>query len=266
MHQVSLPLSVAVVTLNEERNLPRCLESVKDIAAEIVIVDSGSTDRTLEIAEAYGAKVVHNPWPGFLAQKNIAHDHCTQEWVLALDADEWLTLELAQAIKSRLTADGPAKPDGYWLNRRNLYLGDWIWHAWYPEWRIRLARREKGRWTGRDPHAFMEVDGASERIREGDFLHDSYRDLAHHLSVTISYAKVGAQAYEEQGKGFRWHKFLFSPMARFFKTLILKQAWRDGWRGVLISYTSAFSVFAKYAFLLEGRFKRARERQPNKRL
>jgi len=250
-----LPLSVAVVTLNEERNLPRCLESVKDLAAEIVVVDSGSTDKTVEIAEAHGAKVFHNPWPGFREQRNIAHRYCTHEWVLALDADEWLTPELAKAIRGRLSNDGSGKPDGYQLNRRNFYLGDWIWHAWYPEWRLRLTRRDKSRWTGLDLHGYMEVDGLEERIREGDLLHYSYRDLEHHFQVTIKYAKSGAQDYLGAGRGFRWYKLLFSPTGRFLKTLILKQAWRDGWRGVIISYSSAMSVFAKYAFLLEERLK-----------
>ncbi|EMG37923.1 glycosyl transferase [Desulfocurvibacter africanus PCS] len=255
MSQNTLPLSVAIITLNEQRNLPRCLESVKEIAAEIVVVDSGSTDRTIEIAESNGAKVVHNPWPGHVKQKNFALDLCTQDWVLSLDADEALSDELRQALRLLFTNSG-TMADGYQLNRRNNYLGAWIWHAWYPEWRVRLVRNGKARWTGRDPHDRLEVQGRVERLTGGDFLHWSYRDLEHHLQTTVKYARIGAQAYLEQGKGFRWHKLLFAPAARFFKTLILKQAWRDGWRGVLISYSSAMSVFAKYAFLLEERLKK----------
>lgn len=258
-HPTPLPLSVAIITLNEERNLPRCLDSVKDIAAEIVVVDSGSTDRTVEIAQGYGAKVVHNPWPGHVKQKNFALERCTHEWALSLDADEALSDELRQALV-RLYERPEAMADGYLLNRRNNYLGQWIRHAWYPEWRVRLVRRGKARWAGRDPHDRLDVQGRVERLTGGDFLHWSYRDLEHHLQTTVKYARIGAQAYLEQGKGFRWHKFLFSPAARFLKTLILKQAWRDGWRGVLISYTSAFSVFAKYAFLLEERIRRGRDK------
>jgi len=260
MPPAKLPLSVAVITLNEEHNLPRCLESVKDLAAEIVVVDSGSTDKTVEIAEAHGAKVFHNPWPGHVRQKNYALERCTSPWVLSLDADEALSHELRQALTG-LFAKPEAMADGYLLNRRNNYLGEWIWHAWYPEWRVRLVRRSKAQWTGRDPHDKLEVDGKVERLVGGDFLHWSYRDLEHHLQTTVKYARIGAQAYLEQGQGFRWHKLLFSPAGRFLKTLILKQAWRDGWRGVIISYTSAFSVFAKYAFILEEHIRRGREKR-----
>lgn len=260
MSQTPPPLSVAIITLNEERNLPRCLESVRGIAAEIVVVDSGSTDRTVDIAQEHGAKVFHNPWPGHVKQKNFALERCTREWVLCLDADEALSDELREAMV-RLFEQPVTRVDGYQLNRRNNYFGKWIWHAWYPEWRVRLARRGKARWTGRDPHDRLEVEGRVERLTGGDFLHWSYRDLEHHLQTTVKYARIGAQAYLEQGRGFAWHKLLFSPAARFLKTLVLKQAWRDGWRGVLISYTSAFSVFAKYAFLLEERIKRERDRR-----
>jgi glycosyltransferase involved in cell wall biosynthesis len=246
----ALPLSVAIVTLNEEANLPRLLESVRGLAAEIVIVDSGSTDRTEAIAKEAGAVFATAPWEGFVVQKNRSLDRCTQPWVLFLDADEALSPELAASVR-RLFANGPA-PDaeGFWLNRRTWYLGAWIWHAWYPEWRLRLARRGAGRWGGMDPHAKLEVGGATKRL-EGDLLHYSFRDLQDHLERTIRYSRTMANSYIKTGKRFRWSYLLLSPWVAFFKHLVLKQGWRDGWRGWLISVIRAIDVFAKYAFLLE---------------
>jgi glycosyltransferase involved in cell wall biosynthesis len=245
-----LPLSVSIITFNEEVNLARCLESVRDLATEIVIVDSGSTDRTAEIAARFGARFEHSPWPGFRIQKQIALDRCSQPWVLCLDADEALSLELAQSIRQGL--DHPiAELTGCWLNRRTWYLGGWIWHAWYPEWRLRLVRRGAASWTGRDPHPSLTVQGPTQRLH-GDLLHYSFRDLEDHLRRTIQYARVSAAAYAADGRRFHWHQLLLSPWVAFFRHLLLKQGFRDGWRGWLISGSRAMDVFAKYAFLLES--------------
>ena len=245
-----LPLSVAIVTLNEEKNLPRLLESVRGIATEVVIIDSGSTDRTPEIAREFGARFEISPWRGFIAQKNLALDACLQPWVLFLDADEALSPELATNLK-RLFADvSRLRADGYWLNRRTWYLGAWIWHAWYPEWRLRLLKRGSARWGGMDPHARLEFDGPSARL-EGDLLHYSFQDLQDHLLRTIGYARTMANSYIADGRKFHWHSLLLSPWVAFTKHLIFKQGWRDGWRGWIISIVRAIDCFAKYAFLLE---------------
>ena len=251
MSATALPLSVAIVTLNEEANLPRLLESVRGLAREIVLIDSGSTDRTVELARAAGAVVASAPWQGFVAQKNCALDRCAQPWVLFMDADEELSAELVVSLRA-LFADGHQPTgDGFWLNRRTWYLGAWIWHAWYPEWRLRLLRRGAGRWGGMNPHAKLEVTGPTTRI-EGDLLHYSFRDLQDHLERTIRYARTMAASYAAHGRAFRWHYLLLSPWVAFFKHLVLKQGWRDGWRGWLISVVRMFDVFAKYAFLLEA--------------
>lgn len=243
-----LPLSVAIIAFNEESNLPRCLESVRGIAGEIVIVDDGSRDRTVEIASQFDAHVIEHKWLGYVGQKNLAWQHCTQPWVLSLDADEALTPELAVSIRTAVGGDDPA--DGYELNRRTFYLGDWIWHAWYPEWRMRLARREKACWKGLEPHDYLEVTGRHARLR-GNLLHYSYRDLADHLQRTLKYASMGAQAEIQAGKPFRWHKLVFSPWMRFWRTLIIKRAWRDGWRGWIIAFSACMAGFAKYALVYE---------------
>ncbi len=244
-----LPLSVSIITCNEEANLNRCLESVRNLAREIVILDSGSTDRTQAIAAGFEAVFEHSPWPGFTIQKQKSLDRCTQPWVLCLDADEALSPELADSIRQTLAQ---ADPDtaGYWLNRRTWYLGAWIWHAWYPEWRLRLVRRGTAAWTGRDPHPAMSVTGRTRRL-PGDLLHYSFRDLEDHLRRTVKYARDSAAAYAAAGRRFHWHQLLLPPCVAFLKHLILKQGFRDGWRGWLISIIRGIDVFAKYAFLLE---------------
>lgn len=245
-----LPLSLAIVTLNEEANLPRLLESAAELAAEIVIVDSGSTDRTEAIAREAGAKFLTAQWEGFIVQKNRSLAACTQPWVLFLDADEALSPELAASLRA-LFADGktPAA-DGCWVNRRTWYLGAWIWHAWYPEWRLRLVRREAARWGGMDPHAALEVPASTARL-EGDLLHYSFRDLEDHLRRTVGYARTMARSYAARGKKFRWRYLLFSPLFAFVKPLLFKGGWRDGWRGFVIAGVRMLDCFAKYAFLLE---------------
>ena len=246
-----LPLSVAIITLDEEDNLARCLESLKDLASEIVVMDSGSVDATVSLAERYGARVLVRDWPGYTVQKNRAMEACTQPWVLSLDADEALSKELANGLR-RLFADGDPPLDGYWVNRRTFYLGHWVWHAWYPEWRLRLVRRSASPcWKGGSIHESLSVDGKTGRL-QGDLLHYSYRDLADHFTRTIQYARVGADDLIRQGKPFRWYKLILSPWARLFRSLVLKQGWRDGWRGLIIAGSSMFAAFLKYAFVLEA--------------
>jgi glycosyltransferase involved in cell wall biosynthesis len=248
-----LPLSVAVITLNEEENLSRCLESVRDLVSEIVVIDSGSTDRTREIAEQFEAVFEVHPWQGFAAQKTLALQRCVQPWVLCLDADEALTPELAAAIRERFAGGEPSE-DGFSINRLNFYLGEWIRHAWYPEWRLRLARRKSARWVGPAVHEKLEVQGATTRLT-GDLLHFPFRDLQDHLQHWIKYARIMADDSARQGRDFHWYDLVLSPWLAFFKRLILKQGWRDGWRGWLIAFSNLIYVFAKHAFVLEKKLK-----------
>lgn len=244
-----LPISVAVVTLNEEQNLRRCLESVASLASQIVVLDSGSTDRTWEVARKFGAAFEYSEWNGFATQKNKLAALCTQPWVLFLDADEALSPELADSIR-KLFANGQPPLGGYCVNRRTFYLGDWIWHAWYPEWLLRLIRKEQAHWTGLEPHAYLESKIPTGRL-EGDLLHYSFCDLHDHLQRTIKYARIMATSYHAIGKRFSAAQLFISPWLAFFKHLVLRRGWRDGWRGWLISFSKWLDVFAKYAFLLE---------------
>lgn len=242
-----LPLSVSLITLNEELNLPRCLDSLRGLAAEIVIIDSGSRDRTEEIARQAGALFQSNPWPGFTRQKNLSLERCTQPWVLCLDADEALSPELAASLRNVL--GGQPVAEAFWVNRRTFYLGDWIWHCWYPEWRLRLVRRSGARWVGADPHPRLEAGSAAERL-QGDLLHYPYESLSDHLQQTLRYARESAAQLRDQGRQPRLRHLAISPWAAFLKKLLLKQGWRDGWRGWVIAYATCFGVFAKYTYAL----------------
>jgi glycosyltransferase involved in cell wall biosynthesis len=243
-----LPLSVAVITLNEEKHLPRCLASVRELASEIVVMDSGSTDRTAEIARNGGAVFVSQPWQGFNRQKNLSLDHCTQPWALCLDADEVVSPELADSIRQALVSHPAAT--GFFLNRRTRYLDDWIWHAWYPEWRLRLVRREAAHWVGADPHPSLETTGPTEKLT-GDLLHYSYANLQDHFERTLRYARISADSLDRAGWRCRWYHLTISPWLALWKRLLLKRAFLDGRRGWIIAYTTFFGVLAKYAFLFE---------------
>jgi len=245
-----LPLSAAVITLNEERNLKRCLDSVRGLVAEIIVIDSGSTDRTGDIAREFGAVFEVQPWQGHVAQKNVALRRCEQPWVLCLDADEALSPELANSIHALFASGEPAR-DGYEVNRRTFYLGDWIRHAWYPEWRLRLVRRGQAEWRGLDPHDKLEAEGATARL-DGDLLHyPQFATVHDHLQSTISHARIMADSYARAGRRCHWYHLLVSPWAALLKVYVLKQGWRDGWRGLMIGCVTLMGTMAKYAFLWE---------------
>ena len=249
-----LPLSVAIITLNEERNLPRCLESIRELATEIIVVDSNSTDGTRAVAERFGAKFEVHPWSGQINQCRVALSRCTQPWVLCLDADEALSPELAASIR-QIFASGEPSVNGFAINRRTFYLGRWIDHVWYPEWRLRLARRNAAEWIGREPHYVLSVPGATARLA-GDLLHYSFRDLQDHLHKSIKWARMSAYGAEKEARSFPWAGILFAPWIAFFKQLVIKQGWRDGWRGWLIAGVKMVNVFAKYAFVQERRWEK----------
>ena len=247
-----LALSVAVITLNEQENLSRCLESIREFASEIVVIDSGSADRTGEIAAKFGARFEVLRWPGYVAQKNAAVTRCTQPWVLCLDADEAVSAELATSIRNVLSG-AEVREAGFFMNRLNFYCGAWIRHAWYPEWRLRLARRESMQWLGGDVHERLEVKGATGRLA-GDLWHYPYRSLMDHFQKTLKYARLSADSYAREGRASPWHRAVFSPWFAFLKVLVLKSGWRDGWRGWAIAGARWLDVFAKYLFLIERRW------------
>lgn len=244
------PLSVCIITYNEEANLPRCLASA-GFADEIVVVDSGSTDRTVALAAEAGCRVIEQPFLGYAAQKNLAVQAASHPWVLYLDADEWL-LPGAEPVILDALAKGGSDVAGYALNRHTFYLGDWVNHGgWWPEYRIRLYDRRRGEWTGDNIHEDVRVRGTVVRLN-AEVGHLSYRDIADHLSRVNTYTSVRAQHLHDQGhKPVGWRELIGRPLGRFCRMFLLKSGWREGYRGLIIASIGAFYVFARYAKLWE---------------
>lgn len=241
-------LTVTIITLNEQANIEGALKSVP-FADEIVVVDSGSTDDTCEIARKYTDRVVFNQWPGHVIQKQYAVDMAKNDWILSIDADERVSKTLAEKI-CEVLENGP-DADAYEVNRRSFYLGRWVRHSgWYPDSRIRLFNRHKAGWGGTDPHDLVVCKGKTGRLA-ADIEHYPYRDLAHHFKVIDNYTNIMAQRMFEKGKRASVIDILFRPPFAFFKKLILKAGFLDGYTGIVISATTAVSVFFKYAKLRE---------------
>lgn len=243
-----LPLSVSMISFNEEKNIARTLESVRDIAREIVVVDSHSTDRTREIAASLGALVYEEDWKGDAGQKNSSAEKCTEEWILMLDCDEVLSEELRQSVIQAITS---GTHDGYEVNRRTHYLGRLLRYAWHPDWKLRLVKRSaRPKWVGYNPHSYIEMTGTTGRL-DGDMVHYSYRDVYHHFVKTLDHARIAAASYHEKGRRFRWSNLLFNPIVAFVRLYILRQGFRDGFQGLVAGFSTYVYTFLKYVFLRE---------------
>lgn len=243
------PLSVALVCQDEEDRIRACLTSVS-WASEIVVVDSGSRDRTLEIVKEYTDRIYHREWKGWKDQKQWAADQCKNEWVLTLDADEIVSEALAREIQAVLCQDEiPA--NGFTIPRRTFYQGRWILHSgWYPDRKLRLYRRAQARFEGDDPHEVIAVSGPPGELR-GEFLHYTYRDFRHQASQLLRYAMVNAEAKFAQGHRARLLDLLFRPPFAAFKSYVLQAGFLDGMPGFLIGVMNGYYTFMKYARLGE---------------
>tara|TARA_B100000959_G_scaffold286539_1_gene365675 strand:- start:1185 stop:1961 length:777 start_codon:yes stop_codon:yes gene_type:complete len=246
--QEKLPLSVLLVSFNEEDNIARTLSSIKDIASEIIVVDSNSTDKTRDIAKSYGARVFEEDWKGHIAQKNSALEKCTQEWLLSLDCDEVVSVELKKSIIEKVRKP---EADGYFINRKTYYMGRFLNHAWQPDWKLRVAKKAaKPEWDGYNPHDILKINGPIKNLR-GDLYHYSYKNLEDHFCRTVKYAKFSAQSYFKKEKKFRWHKLLLNPISAFAKVYFIQRGFLDGYRGFIIAASSFTYTFLKYIFLWE---------------
>jgi glycosyltransferase involved in cell wall biosynthesis len=245
---VSRPrVSVTVVTWNEEERLRRCLESVA-WADEIVVVDAGSEDKTVEIARGFTDHVLVRPWDGFAPQKNFAVERATGEWVLSLDADEEVSPELAEEIRRVIAAPSA---EGYAMPRRNIFWGRWVRHGLlYPDWQLRLFRRGHGRFVERQVHESVEVDGRVERLTSA-LVHRSYRDVADFIARTNRYTTLAAEDWVRRGRPIRRIDFIFRPAGRFLSMYVVHAGFLDGWRGFLLAVLYAYYVFVRSAKVWE---------------
>lgn len=244
-----MELSVVIITFNEERNIARCLASVKAVADDIVVVDSFSTDATGAIAREHGARVVEHAFEGHIEQKNWAITQAKHPWVLSLDADEALNEELVRSIQE--VKRGTPSADGYAMARLTNYCGTWIKHGgWYPDIKLRLWDSRKGRWGGTNPHDRYELDtGASTARLKGDILHYSYHSIADHLRQVNYFTDISSKALLAQGKQARPVKLLLSPIAKFVGDYLIRGGFLDGFHGFVIARISAHATFLKYAKL-----------------
>lgn len=244
-------LSVVIITFNEEKNIARCLDSVKEVADDIVVVDSFSTDKTKEICLSKGARFVEHAFEGHIQQKNWAITQAQHPIVLSLDADEALDEKLKASI---LKAKANWQKDGYYMNRLTNYCGHWIKHCgWYPDKKLRLWDSRKGEWRGINPHdkyELFEGDGRTGYL-EGDILHYSFYSEEDHLKQIEYFTTISAKALFEKGKRPNFIKLYLSPFAKFMESYFLKAGFLDGKYGYMVCKNSAWATKLKYRKLLE---------------
>ncbi len=251
-----MELSVVIITFNEERNLARCLASVKDVADDIVVLDSFSTDRTEAIAKEHGARFFQHVFAGHIEQKNRAITHAAHPWVLSLDADEALDEKLTRSIaRAKMRTDA----DGFTMNRLTNYCGTWIRHGgWYPDTKLRMWDSRKGRWTGIDPHDRYELEAGARIVHlEGDLLHYSYNSIDDHHRQVDYFTTIAAKSYFDRGKRAPFGKLVLSPVVKFIGDYIFRLGFLDGYQGLVIARISAYATFLKYAKLRQLRRVRA---------
>ncbi|MCH2234016.1 MAG: glycosyltransferase family 2 protein [Crocinitomicaceae bacterium] len=243
---MSTPLSVVIITFNEERNIERCLKSVQGVADEIIVVDSFSKDRTKEICEDFDVTFIEHAFEGHIEQKNWARLQATNKLVLSLDADEALDETLKKSILK--IKENPSK-DGYKMNRLTNYCGTWIKHCgWYPDTKLRLWKNDKGEWTGENPHDEFKLFQNSENAKhiEGDILHYSYYTEEDHDKQIEYFTTIAAKAHVKNGKSTYFLKPQLSATMKFIKCLIVKAGFLDGKAGWRISVKSAYAAYLKY--------------------
>lgn len=250
VYSLSVKISVCLITLNEEANLARTLKSVvplvRDGQGEIIVVDSGSTDRTIEIARSFNAKIFTEPWKGFAAQKNSAMEKGTSEWILQLDADEVLEPELAGEIGEVLGT--PGTDVGFYIPRKNFFLGRWIKHGgFYPDPKLRLIRRGAGKFEEYGAHPTIKVKGPTGRLKHA-LIHNAYPTLRGYIDHMNSYSSSGAEVAVEKGhRTFNLLNIVVRPKLTFIYNYFLRLGFLDGREGFLLHAYHAVYVSWKYA-------------------
>lgn len=243
-------LSVVIIAFNEADNIARCIDSVREVADEVLVVDSFSTDRTVEIAQAKGARVIEHIFEGHIQQKNWAKEQAKYDWVLSLDADEALSEELCRSIRQAKTAHNA---DGYTMNRLNYYCGKPIKTCgWYPDKKARLWHRHKGEWAGLNPHdKFVMQQGVTVKHLRGDILHNTYPTHESFMQQREKFATISAQHLQYKSKVYLTYKMLLSPPFKFIKTYIINLGIAEGAIGFTICYNLAREVYLKYKKALQ---------------
>lgn len=249
---MKIPVSVAIITKNEERNIKKALESVKDFE-EIVIVDAFSEDKTLDICRKYTDKIFQYEWQGFAKQKQLAIDKTTLSWVFVLDADERVTEPLKKEIMKKIKED----KDGYFIPRKNFFLGRWIKHSgWWPDYTLRLFKKEKGKVELREVHEKIIVDGKIGYMKE-PLLHYTYQNIEEFIKKMNNYASLSAQEIVKRNPSQYkiFYKMIFSPCFTFLKMYVFRLGLLDGIRGLILAMLYSFYGFLKYVKVWERLWK-----------
>lgn len=238
-------ISACIISFNEQEKIEDCLRSLEQVVDEIIIVDSLSTDRTIEIAHRYTDKIFEQKFLGHIEQKNLAISKANHDWILSLDCDERLTDELKQSILA--IKDNIEQADAYNMNRKTFYIYRWLNHCWYPDTKTRLFNRNMARWGGTNPHDRIMVESDKVKHLNGDILHYSFNSISEHLSTIEKFTEIGADELIKKGKRFN----IFSPLTHatwtFLKIYIFKQGFLDGFAGLVVSVLSFMHVFVKYS-------------------
>ena len=245
-----IKLSAVIITYNEQEYLEKCLNSLVNVADEIIVIDSYSTDRTVEICKSFNVTFIQHEFEGYIEQKNYAISLANNDYILSLDGDEALSENLKTSI---LETKANWKYDGYYCNRLNNYCGQWIKYSdWYPDKKLRLFKKGSGSWQGINPHDIytLEKNTSSGKLK-GDLLHWVYTDYSEHCSKVDRFSTIAAKAYYDLGKTASIWKILFNPSWAFFKAYFLRFGFLDGLNGFIICVQTFNITFFKYIKLRE---------------
>jgi len=243
-------ISVVIITFNEEKNIAPCLDSILDIADEIIVLDSFSTDKTEEICKKYPVKFIQHRFDGYVEQKNLVLKEATKDYILSLDADERIDDRLKEEI---LKVKENPQYKIYKFNRLTHYNGKWIRHSgWYPDIKIRLWENGIGKWGGRNPHDKFLISGHHKvKHLKGDILHYSFYSIEEHLAQTNKFSTIGALTLFEERRKVYALKLYFAPIVKFMRDYIKNKGLLDGWEGLTICRINALGTYLKYAKLRE---------------
>jgi len=243
-----IKISAVIITYNEEKNIERCLNSLQDIADEIIVLDSFSTDKTTEICKKYNLKFFQHEFDNYTEQKNRAVNFASNDFILSLDADEEISSELQQSI---LKIKESNIFDAYNFNRLNIYCGKPMRHtSWYPDRKIRLWNRKKGKWTGDKIHETVEIESSVKKgFLRGNLLHYSFNSIEEHIKQTNKFTSISAEVLFKSGKNSSTSIIVIKTFGRFIKEFILKTAFLDGFYGIIVGSINVFSSFLKYSKL-----------------
>lgn len=249
-------ISACIISYNEEDKIEDCLKSLQGVADEIIVVDSLSTDKTVDIAKKYTDKIYKQEFLGHVEQKNLAVSKASYDWILSLDCDERLTDELKESILK--VKNNLENADAYRMARRTFYVYRWLNHCWYPDIKIRLFNKNNAHWAGINPHDHVEVSGENIKTLNGDMLHYSFDSISEHIRTLDSFTEIGADEIIKRNKKVSMLSPWTHGLWTFIKLYIFKRGFMDGYAGLVVAVLSGVHAFVKYNKVLFKRWKNQR--------